>query len=527
MVLVQGVVQGVVQKPTDQRMGSPPTIWGAAHRAAPPVIVKAYRVDPMDADLSNVPLLKALPEDKRERKLQELRKGAELVKLMPAFPEKRAFRDIFWIVPFSAIVIIVFGAAGYFAWMERAAIEANIEMNLKFKSLSAFVSAGLAGGAVSLLTSVLFIALASRCASCVVWTSLIFGPALTVIIGLALVVAGMQTNMGMAFLGGVMILLGIISFTCVFVCWRKLIPFMIMLVQVVGSVIRSNPVVLLVSVLGSVAGIVWTTACALTFYGLVVKMNLDLADRNTSYAVIFVFALALTWGSLVAYNVCHVTYCGLFGRWYYKKDDGSMLQKSLAVALTTSLGSIVVGSFLVAFVRALEVVVRSARQDAQQDGNTACCVMLLVVECFVGCIGDILEYFSEWAYVQCAIRGASFFEAARITLTFFTCANLQYILSDLLLNSVVNLGTLLCGCTGAAAGAGAGYFAGDSTSAGVGALLGLIVGVVAGGAAVGIISSGVKTTLACWAEDPEPLRQAHPEVHAQFESRILAKLQAF
>lgn len=204
-----------------------------------------------------------------------------------------------------------------------------------------------------------------------------------------------------------------------------------------------------------------------------------------------------------------------------------MLRKSVGVALTTSFGSIVLGSFLVAFVRALEATVRSARQDAQQDGNMVCCVMLLLVECFIGCIGDILEYFSEWAYVQCAVRGASFFEAARITLSFFTCANLQYIISDLLLNSVVNLGTLLCGCTGAAAAAGAGYLAGDGTSAAVGALLGLIIGVVAGGAAVGIISSGVKTILACWAEDPEPLRQSHPEVHAEFESRIMAKLQPF
>merc|ERR1719272_56493 len=164
---------------------------------------------------------------------------------------------------------------------------------------------------------------------------------------------------------------------------------------------------------------------------------------------------------MVASNVCHVTYCGVFGRWYYKKDKGSMLRKSVGVALTTSFGSIVLGSFLVAFVRALEATVRSARRDAQQEGNMVCCVMLLLVECFIGCIGDILEYFSEWAYVQCAVRGGSFFEAARITLTFFTCANVQYILSDLLLNSVVNLGTLLCACTGAAAGAGAGYIAGD------------------------------------------------------------------
>jgi hypothetical protein len=302
---------------------------------------------------------------------------------------------------------------------------------------------------------------------------------------------------------------------------------MIMLVEVVGSVIRANPSMLAVSLLGSVASIVWAIACALSFYGLAAGLNLDEVNRNTQYGIIFVFVLVLTWGSMVAHNVCHVTYCGVFGRWYYRKDEGSMLQKSFRTAVTTSFGSIVLGSFLVALVRALEATVRSARRDAQQEGNMVCCVMLLLVECFIGCIGDILEYFSEWAYVQCAVRGASFFDAAKITLSFFTCANIEYILSDLLLNSVVNLGTLLCGCTGAAAGAGAGYLAGDATSAAVGAILGLICGIVAGGAAVGIISSGVKTILACWAEDPEPLRRTHPEVHAEFEGRIMAKLQVF
>jgi len=57
--------------------------------------------------------------------------------------------------------------------------------------------------------------------------------------------------------------------------------------------------------------------------------------------------------------------------------------------------------------------------------------------------------------------------------------------------------------------------------------MGFIVGLAAGGQAVGIISSGVKTILACWAEDPEPLRRTHPEVHAEFENRILCKLQDF
>jgi hypothetical protein len=300
---------------------------------------------------------------------------------------------------------------------------------------------------------------------------------------------------------------------------------MIQLVEVIGSVIQANPMALAVSIIGSIIGLVWSVICVVSFAGITANINVSDQSRGVQYAMYFVFALVLIWGSMVAYNVCHVTYCGVFGRWYYKEDEGSSLRKSLGVALTTSFGSICLGSFLVALIRALEVVVRSARQDAQQDGNVACCVLLLVVECFISCIGDILEYFSEWAYVQCAVRGASFFQAARITYSMFTCANLQYILSDLLLDSVVNLGSFVCAALAAGAGALYAFGLGKNSTAIIWcAVIGLWSGVVAGGSAVGIISSGAKTILALWAEDPEPLRYHRPGIHAEFESRILAKM---
>merc|ERR1712005_21106 len=100
----------------------------------------------------------------------------------------------------------------------------------------------------------------------------------------------------------------------------------------------------------------------------------------------FVIALALSWGGQVANNICHVTYCGVFGRWYFGGQDDSdsdvggvvaslgkgtpnTLGPSLTVALTTSLGSICCGSFLVAVVRALESVASQMKQDAASSNN--------------------------------------------------------------------------------------------------------------------------------------------------------------
>lgn len=55
-------------------------------------------------------------------------------------------------------------------------------------------------------------------------------------------------------------------------------------------------------------------------------------------------------------------------------------------------------------------------------------------------------------------------------------------------------------------------------------VIGLFAGLIAGGTSMGILSSGTKTILALWAEDPEPLRRARPDMHSEFEQRILGKL---
>merc|ERR1712039_722818 len=137
-------------------------------------------------------------------------------------------------------------------------------------------------------------------------------------------------------------------------------------------------------------------------------------------------------------------------------DRGSPLMNGLRVATTTSLGSICFGSFLIAIVRAMEQMARQVRRDAQADCNIVLFIVALILECVTSCIGDILEYFNDWAYVQCAVRGVSFINAARITYSMMTCANVQYIIQDLLLNSLASSGALFCAFI-AAAGAGFGY----------------------------------------------------------------------
>jgi len=385
-----------------------------------------------------------------------------------------------------------------------------------------------------------FIKLAHLQPACVVWTALIGGPVMGIAIGLAMAGAGAASgNIGLILIGGVVTFVSTCSLGCTLYWASRYAPFMIKLTEVVSDVIEDHPCCIGVGLLGSFIAFLWMVAMAFAF-GSILLANPELMAKGNNagrYGMTFLLALSLAWGGQVADNICHVTYCGVFGRWYFGGQDGSdsdvegvavslgkgtpnTLGPSLTVALTTSLGSICCGSLLVAVIRGVEQVAYQMQLDAASNGNIIGCIVAAILKCFISCIGDIIEYFNDWAYVQCAIRGVSFFDAATITLTMLTCANLKYIIADLLLNSLVSCGALLVASVCALVAAGLGFALGGALTAAYGAVTGLFIGAISGSAALGVINSGVKTILACWAEDSTPLSQTHPEIHDEFVTRI-------
>lgn len=510
--------------PVQAYQANGPVVMGVPQtgQATGPVVQGVpYRVDPANASPEKMPWLGQLPDKRQNAKLGEIRKGGELADRHPLFPETRSCNDCFWILPFLCVVAV---AGGLCAMYVSGDIFKNAGVTHKdFPTISEIVMAGVAGVFASMVMAFIYVNMAYFAPGCVVWTSLIFGPCSMIVLGLVCFMFGG----GFMLVGAVLVVIGILGLTCVFCCWMQYIPFMIVLTKFVADIIRQNPGLFLVSLLGSTLAFVWSLVVGLAILGAYLEHEDTHKDqhRGVQYAIYFVCVLVFIWGSLVAYNLAHVTYCGLFGRWYFKKDEGSQLMKSFTVATTTSFGSICLGSFLIAIIRALEATVSLMRRDAQEDGNIVCCVILCIIECLISCIGDIMDYFSEWAYVQVAVRGVNFCDSVRITFSFMSCANLVYVLKDLLLNAVVNFGSILCGVAGAVVGAGVGWSFGgdDNLKAIAGALVGFWGGVLAGGSAVGMFSSGVKTVLVLWAERPDELQQTHPEIHRQFEEKIMAQ----
>jgi hypothetical protein len=101
-------------------------------------------------------------------------------------------------------------------------------------------------------------------------------------------------------------------------------------------------------------------------------------------------------------NTVHVAIAGVVSTWWFAPQDANSfcslaIKDSFVRATTTSFGSICFGSLLVAIVETLKALVENVRQDSERDGCEA--FLLCIVDCLLGCLEDMLEYFNKFAYI--------------------------------------------------------------------------------------------------------------------------------
>ena len=98
-----------------------------------------------------------------------------------------------------------------------------------------------------------------------------------------------------------------------------------------------------------------------------------------------------------------------------------------------------------------------------------------------------MEYFSQWVFVMCAIRGGSFCDSARGTCALFACAGMKAIIGDLLIDRVVTLGCLLAALGGMGLAAFAAFTSASRTDViGLCAVLGLFSALISSGGVMAV-----------------------------------------
>lgn len=137
----------------------------------------------------------------------------------------------------------------------------------------------------------------------------------------------------------------------------------------------------------------WSVAFVATTY-VVSNCNAEgYCENEMNGGLIFLFLVSFFWTAQVVKNVVHVTVAGTVGTWWLFPQEAngccsSAVRDSYWRSVTTSFGSICLGSLIVALIQATREMVNAMRN---QDDS----MLLCIADCLLGCLEQLAEYFNK------------------------------------------------------------------------------------------------------------------------------------
>ena len=134
--------------------------------------------------------------------------------------------------------------------------------------------------------------------------------------------------------------------------------------------------------------IVWMVSASSTII-VTGNCNAEGECESVNGGLVFLFTVSYYWTAQVISNVVHVTTAGTVGTWWFVPHEANgccskAVRESYVRSLTSSFGSICLGSLIVAIIQAIRETVRSIRET--DDSILAC-----IADCLLGCIGECLN----------------------------------------------------------------------------------------------------------------------------------------
>lgn len=240
--------------------------------------------------------------------------------------------------------------------------------------------------------------------------------------------------------------------------------------------------------------------------------------------VVYLFLVSYYWTHQVLQNTVHVTAAGVIGTWWFAPDEASSfcsqaVGDSFTRATTYSFGSICFGSLIVALIQALRTLNRQLRDNEEFQ------IVVCVIDCILGCIESIVEYFNKWAYVYVGLYGYSYLDAGKNVIGLFQNKGWSVIITDDLTDNVlfmVNVGIgLITGLVGLLISQMDQNIFADlniENPGGAGFIAGLIVGFVMSSILLNVVSSAVNTVIVCFAESPQEFDVNHPQLSMEMRN---------
>ncbi|OQR81239.1 PNS1-like protein [Achlya hypogyna] len=313
-------------------------------------------------------------------------------------------------------------------------------------------------------------------------------------------------------------------------CIRRRIAFASANLKVSCSAVLRYPVILAIAFAATIAQMAWALLWSVATYAAMNHGEYVSADGKgynnaQKFGIFVLMLLAFFWTLFVIKNVVHVTTAGTVASWWYNADNERKSMTSttaLCHAMTLSFGSICFGSLVVSIIETIKTILEVFRQLASQSGNSVAVCLLGCLECIIGCISRIVQYFNKYAYSYVGIYGFSFIRAGKETYELFEKMGWSAVANDSLVDNVLLIGSAMVGLASAAAAYGVvtwdiksnnELYTQNLSNPAVLPVTGLLIGFSICYIIMAVINSSVATVFVLFAEDPHSLHHSHPELH--------------
>lgn len=308
---------------------------------------------------------------------------------------------------------------------------------------------------------------------------------------------------------------------------RKRIPFAKLMLEHATRVILRYSGTLVAAFIGLVIAAIFNLTWILTLIGGRHWAENNSISSGATIAIGIFLVFVLYWTNEIIRNTVHVTVSGTFATYYFTgvQQPGSKVasvpvravtSKAAGRALTTSFGPVCFGSLLIAAIETLRFIVNIAANDAAQDGNIICCIVLSCLECILACFENLLEYFNKYAFTQVAIYGKGYCEAAKDTFTLFKQTGLDALVNDSLIGAVLSFGSiivaLVCALVGFLYVKASEVISQDTSVYVTVCIISGLIGMWLFLIVTEPISSGVASTFVCLSMQPDVLQRQQPEL---------------
>ncbi len=427
------------------------------------------------------------------------------------------WRDLWAAILYYIHLVVLVGLAAFYGPYALKGFSFSPKSWNSNETIGAGILLGSLTSAVLLVTG--FLSMVSAAPEVVIKGTLITSVVLNLVFAISCFFAPEGMVMGILLL----VLTGI-SAIFFFMCRNK-IPFSSVLLKTVVDVFQSYPSIWTLPIISVTCFTFFSVVISISASGIVAFVSKEHREFNGFEISSLLFCIfSLYWNFNVIENVVYTTVAGTIASFYFLSGTAAAIANpvymSLRRSMTLSFGSICFGSLILAIIQVMRSLVRSSRGNDRNGGIAA-----ILAECFLKMLEDVIRYISFYAYVHVAIYGKPFIASAKDTWQLITTHGVDVIINDNIVGTSMGIAVLMIAVINGVLGfliLNLVVLSDEPKSivfVYIGSFCAFLMGSLVAALPIQLITSGVSTTLVCYAENPQALERTKPELYHQITNQ--------